>query len=455
MGYVITRVGTGKPRHTAVYRDALGAHRSAGTFDSKKMAAKAWQRAEADLAAGRMGDPQRGRQTLRRYVEDDWFPNHIIEATTREGYTYTLNRYILPELGRMRMVEITPADVRKWITRLQTIRGARPPTIRKCKVILDAILTTALNDQVIFLHAGKGVRTPPVATRPRKIVTVEQFDRLHAAIADHTMQLLVETAIESGLRWGELTELRVEDLDFHSGVLTVSRVVVQLRAKSREPDVHFLVKQYPKDNEWRRLRLAPEVVAKLCQHVEAQKLSQGDLLFAMPQDSGPRRRRRPAELPDPETLGLTVPNSRGLQYRHGTTTAYSNGRCRCEHCRDAVAAYRAARRSAGQDKPRSPRSVNTDGHIPNGWFRINVWRKALEAADLGFVVTPHGLRHAHASWLLAGGADIQIVKERLGHGSIITTEKYLHTLPDAQDAALAALASIRGSSASLGSNSGR
>ena len=51
----------------------------------------------------------------------------------------------------------------------------------------------------------------------------------------------------------------------------------------------------------------------------------------------------------------------------------------------------------------------------------------------------HGLRHAHASWLLAGGADLQVVKERLGHGSITTTEKYLHTLPDADDTAIAAL----------------
>ena len=34
--------------------------------------------------------------------------------------------------------------------------------------------------------------------------------------------------------------------------------------------------------------------------------------------------------------------------------------------------------------------------------------------------------NGHGSWLLAGGADLQIVKERLGHVSIATTEKYLH-----------------------------
>jgi Phage integrase family len=52
----------------------------------------------------------------------------------------------------------------------------------------------------------------------------------------------------------------------------------------------------------------------------------------------------------------------------------------------------------------------------------------------------HDLRQAHASWLLAGGADLQVVKERLGHASIATTQKYLHTLPNADDTALDALA---------------
>ncbi|URN10671.1 tyrosine-type recombinase/integrase [Actinomadura madurae] len=55
----------------------------------------------------------------------------------------------------------------------------------------------------------------------------------------------------------------------------------------------------------------------------------------------------------------------------------------------------------------------------------------------------HDLRHAHASWLLAGGADLQVVKERLGHRKISTTERYLHTLPTADETALEALAKIR------------
>ena len=42
-------------------------------------------------------------------------------------------------------------------------------------------------------------------------------------------------------------------------------------------------------------------------------------------------------------------------------------------------------------------------------------------------------------WLLAGGADLQVVKQRRGPRSIATSEKYLHTLPEADETALAAM----------------
>lgn len=75
-------------------------------------------------------------------------------------------------------------------------------------------------------------------------------------------------------------------------------------------------------------------------------------------------------------------------------------------------------------------------------FRTRYWSPALEAAGLGFHVRIHDLRHAHASWLLAGGADLKTVMDRLGHSQIQTTQKYLHTLPDAHEQALKALTRI-------------
>lgn len=77
-------------------------------------------------------------------------------------------------------------------------------------------------------------------------------------------------------------------------------------------------------------------------------------------------------------------------------------------------------------------------------FRSKVWLPAVVAADLRTATTFHGLRAAHASWLLAGGADVQVVMERLGHRQITTTQQYLGTLPDAGDRALAAFRKVRG-----------
>lgn len=203
----------------------------------------------------------------------------------------------------------------------------------------------------------------------------------------------------------------------------------------------FLVKPYPKNTKYRRFKLSRQVVEKLSAHISERQLGPDDLLFTAPTEPHPRV----MELPDPDTLGRTEPNAAGRRYRHGTLTGYSLGRCRCEYCKAAAYAhYRAERRANGKDDPRRGRPLDTDGHIPRGWFRESVWKPAFAATGIDQRVRIHDLRHAHASWLLAGGANLQVVKERLGHGSLRTTEKYLHTLPDADETALDALAKVRG-----------
>ncbi|MYF39901.1 MAG: tyrosine-type recombinase/integrase [Rhodothermaceae bacterium] len=65
--------------------------------------------------------------------------------------------------------------------------------------------------------------------------------------------------------------------------------------------------------------------------------------------------------------------------------------------------------------------------------RQQIWRivrDAARAAGFDKNISPHWLRHAHASHALDHGAPVHLVKESLGHRSLATTSKYTHARPD-------------------------
>jgi integrase len=356
----------GSVRYYAAYLGADGRYHEEGGFKTEKEAAKVAAQRELEAARGDWASPMAGRTTFADYVTTYYWPTtEHLEVSTRTAYRYYLDKHFIPRFGKLPMRRISPTMIQAWVNDA-TRDGLSARSAVKYHALLHKIFARAVVDQVIAVNPASHTALPKVLTKPKQIITADQFEAILANIPARyrTMVLL---AIETGLRWGELIALRPCDVDFKSRRVLVRRTIGEVAKKHSPTGERCYIKDYPKDDEQRQLQIDRATCRLLREHIKSYEVADTGLLFT--------------------------------------------------------------------SKAGTPLSRNN--------FRTKFWAPAVKTAKVEQKVTFHNLRAAHASWLLAGGADIVVVRERLGHRRITTTQQYTGTLPDAGDRALAAFRKIR------------
>ena len=362
----------GDNRFVACYRDPEGRQRSAGTYSSRRAAERAAHREEAKVRDGAWHDHSRGQVTFAEYVETVWLPSKHVETSTLAAYRSYLDKHFIPTFGRRPMGKILPSEIQRWVTSA-TENGLSATSVRKYHTMLHSVFERAQRDRVITFNPCAHTELPKVIKKKARTLTPDEYVAILTSLPEQH-RLMIETAINTGLRWGELIALKPRHLDLIKRTLTVEETVVEVSIKNSPTGARMVTKPYPKDNEARTMGLPADLVAQLADWITTRRLGPDALLFAT---------------------------------REGT-----------------------------------PISRNT--------FRTRTWLPAIKASGVDFDVRVHDLRHAHASWLLAGGSDLKSVMDRMGHAQITTTQKYLHTLPDADSKNLEALNRTRSQHAGAG-----
>jgi hypothetical protein len=178
VSYAKRRVLDGhRVRYTGVYRDPADRLRSAGTFDSKRVALAEARSAEAAIKTGSWIDPSDGRITFHDYVEKHWGPSRHLELSTRAGFRYNLDKHFLPFFGDLPMRSIMPSTVKAWVT-AAVATGLSPRSVVKYHVMLHNVFKRAVRDRVILHNPARETELPKVVARSVRILTPDEFARL-------------------------------------------------------------------------------------------------------------------------------------------------------------------------------------------------------------------------------------------------------------------------------------
>jgi integron integrase len=291
-----------------------------------------------------------------------------LAVATETTYLDWIRRFSLFRLRRLRVAidEIVPEQLSAYLEYLALERKVAPATQRQALNALIFLLRKVyhLQDtQCEFTPARAGARRPPT------VLTREEVRRIFHVLED-PWRLLCSLLYGSGLRQMEGLRLRIKDLDFGQGTLTIHDA---------------------KGGKHRIVPLPRNLEDRLTRHLEAGRLRhEQDQAIGL------------GEVHLPESLARKYPNA-AKEWRWQYLFPAAN---LCAH----------------------PRTGHVARHHLHEHSLQRQFKAAVEKVGITKRATCHTLRHSFATHLLESGIDIRTVQTLLGHASVATTMIYLHVM---------------------------
>jgi integrase len=181
-----------------------------------------------------------------------------LKPLTVRRYREVVEGYLVPALGRRRLVDLTPQHVGTMYGELLG-RGLAPKTVQLAHTVLHRALTQAVRWGKVGRNVTDLVDPPRVPRAEAATLTPLQLSRLGAAAHGHRLEALFVLAMLTGMRRGELLALRW-------GAVDLDRRVVEVRGTLQRVPGGAVVAEPKSATSRRAIALGEDAIAALRAH---------------------------------------------------------------------------------------------------------------------------------------------------------------------------------------------
>lgn len=239
-------------------------HKAPHTF-SVRMDAEGWlagERRKVELEVweppSKAKDLAKARAVSVSEYALDWVEQRNIKPRTRSGYKDLLRLHIDPTIGRVALVNLSPAAVRTWFAGLGT---EYPRRNGHAYGLLHAVCATAVADGLMPANPCNIPRAMNQASsRQPLILTVPEVAALADAVDPPRLKALILLSAWCGVRWGEVSELRRKDFEDGCEVVNVVRAVTRRDRQYRVDS--------PKSGKGRAVVVPPHIRSDILHHLD-------------------------------------------------------------------------------------------------------------------------------------------------------------------------------------------